>query len=103
MTAAETASGADAADPPAAAEPPPVAIEAGRYISDREVMAYWDAASGMWLRLSPRATLKMGARMRVPTVFRPQVLLGNGVQLTFAGRSEFSLEPPAAGNSPIIR
>jgi hypothetical protein len=78
-------------------------IDAGRFISDREVLAYWDQEAGIWGRVAQRASLELGVRYRVPSAFRPQLLLGDGTQLTIDGRSEFVLDQPDEGNSPLVR
>ena len=78
-------------------------VDAGRFISDREVLAYWNEEAAVWGRVPPRGQLAVGTRYRVPVAFRPHLLLGDGIQVTIAGRSELRLEEPASGRSPLIR
>ena len=99
--AAETKTAPDATAPtddkPA---DPPAPMDVGRYASDDQVLARYDAEDRMWMRVRPRAVLTAGERLVVLPTYRPQITLASGVQVTFAGASEVQLEqPPAEGVS----
>ena len=96
-----------AVDDPAASKPlpvvpaPPVApplprepIEVGRFLSDDQVLAHWSEADRSWLRLPSRSVLLSGQQLVALPVFRPQIALASGVQVTFVGESSAALPEP---------
>jgi hypothetical protein len=78
------------ADKPA---PPVDPMDVGRYVSDDQVLTRLDARS-VWLRVPPRDILTAGERLVVLPTYRPQIALGSGVQVTFAGDSAVQMEEP---------
>jgi len=86
----EKGTDATATRPPAPVDP----MDVGRYVSDLQVLTRFDARAGVWLRLPPRQILAAGERLVVPPTFRPQIALGSGVQVTFAGDSAVQMEEP---------
>ena len=87
-------------DPSAdAGEPvlPPVDKVAAHFISSSQVMVGWDAESAAWRRLPPRAQLKPGDRFRSFPTYRPQVLLTNDIQITFADECAGAIGNPVDG------
>jgi hypothetical protein len=76
---------------PAAAVGP---MDVGRYVSDDQVLTRFDAKSGLWFLVPPRAILAAGERLVVLPTYRPQIALASGVQVTFAGESEVQANEP---------
>jgi hypothetical protein len=82
--------------PPAAPPLPRAPLEVGRFLSDDQVLAHWSEADGSWLRVPSRSVLVSGQQLVSLPVFRPQIALASGVQVTFVGESCASLPEPAA-------
>jgi hypothetical protein len=82
---------------------PPVAapVEVGRYLSDNEVLAIYDAEDDVWRREPARAALMSNDRLVALPVFRPQLML-DSIQLTLDGGTEIELEPLTAEGTPVI-
>ena len=78
-----------AGDAPAAAAPSAAAI--GRYISEREVLARFDADQKTWLRLPQRAPLNSGDMLLAGPAYRPQILLATAIQITADGPTSLQL------------
>ncbi len=75
--------------------PPPVAKEAGelgRYISDEQVLARYDAKEMVWKMIPARDLIFAGERLQVLPTYRPQIALSSGAQITFAGESQVQLD-----------
>jgi hypothetical protein len=81
--------------PPIAPPLPRAPIEVGRFLSDDQVLAHWSEADRSWLRVPSRSVLVSGQRLVSLPVFRPQIALASGVQVTFVGESAASLPEPA--------
>ncbi|MCU0880294.1 MAG: hypothetical protein MUF06_21180 [Pirellulaceae bacterium] len=82
---------------PSAAPPMPRApIEVGRFLSDDQVLAHWSEGDRSWLRVPSRSVLLSGQQLVTLPVFRPQIALASGVQVTFVGESAAALPEPAA-------
>ena len=89
-TGAEKGAESPAVRPPAPVDP----MDVGRYVSDDQVLTRFDARAGVWLRVPPRGILAAGERLVVLPTYRPQIALGSGVQVTFAGESAVQMEEP---------
>jgi hypothetical protein len=68
------------------------ATEVGRFISDETLLARFVAEGSNWVRLPSRALITLGERFASLPVYRPQIALANGVQLTMAGEATFRFE-----------
>ena len=79
-----------------------VAVDVGRYISEKQILTRYDAKSEDWYRLPAGATLVSGDKLFVLPTFRPQMALASGVQLTVAGASMVQLQPLDATGSPHL-
>ena len=76
---------------------PPVDKVVAHYISTAQVMVGWDTNAAAWMRLPPRAQLKPGAQVRSLPTYRPQLLLTNDIQITFADEGIAAVGNPADG------
>ncbi len=75
----------------------------GKLISDEQVLAVWDEVDRSWFRVVTRSPLEAGRRYRVPTIFRPQLMLSKGIQMTLNSRSQFVFLPPTAAGAIAIQ
>ncbi len=89
-----------AATPPAN-EPPPQ-VEIGRNNREDQVLAVWDVDNGAWMRMPAPSTLKPGQRIRSLPLFRPQLLLTNGIQVTLVENVDVSLGEPLENATPVF-
>jgi hypothetical protein len=75
---------------------PPVVVkegpELGRYISDEQVLARYDAKEMVWKMIPTRDLIFAGERLQVLPTYRPQIALSSGAQITFAGESQVQLD-----------
>ncbi len=76
---------------------PPVVVkkegpELGRYTSDEQVLARYDAKEAIWKMVPPRELIFAGERLQVLPTYRPQIALSSGAQITFTGESQVQLE-----------
>ncbi len=74
----------------------------GRKIGDQQVLAIWDADQQAWMRMSDRAAVEVGQRLRALPTFRPQILLVNGIQLTLVEQIDLGVLESAADGTPRI-
>jgi hypothetical protein len=79
-----------------------VAADVGRYSSDAQVLLRGDPNVNAWMRLAPRVPLSSADPLLSLPTYRPQVLLANGVQLTFAGHASFQLGAAAGDDVPLL-
>jgi hypothetical protein len=70
----------------------------GRLASEDQILAVWDDGKGAWQRLPARAVLLDGAHLRVPTLFRPHLMLSSGIQVTLNDRTDMRLEATEDGS-----
>jgi hypothetical protein len=83
--------------PESEASPPPVkkpmpaepvlGTELGRYISDETVLALYDNKAKEWLRAPPRSLIVAGDRCVSLPVYRPQIAMASGAQITMVGET----------------
>ena len=66
--------------------------ELGRYTSDEQVLARYDAEAMVWRMVPPRELIFAGERLQILPTYRPQIALSSGAQITFAGESLVQLE-----------
>ena len=75
---------------------PPVVVkesgELGRYTSDEQVLARYDAKEMVWKMIPTRDLIFAGERLQVLPTYRPQIALSSGAQITFAGESQVQLD-----------
>ena len=76
---------------------PPVDKVVGHFISTGQVLIAWDEEAGSWSRLAQRTALKPGVKIRSLPTYRPQILLDNDIQITFAGEGIASVGNPVDG------
>jgi hypothetical protein len=76
--------------------PPPVlkqeGPELGRYTSDEQLLARYDAEEMVWKMVPTRELIFAGERLQVLPTYRPQIALSSGAQITFAGESQVHLD-----------
>jgi hypothetical protein len=82
--------------PPAVPDVPEadIVMDAGRFISDEQVLAIQPKNDGIWQRVPARAMLGTGQQLVALPAFRPQIALASGVQVTLAGETSLHLLPP---------
>jgi hypothetical protein len=80
----------------------PAVADVGRYVSAGQVVARMDERSGVWTRLATGATLASGDRLIVPPIYRPELLLANGLVLMFKGAAAIHFHPNADSQIPVI-
>ncbi len=96
--------GADPALPadPALSVDPALPVDVGHFLSENELLVFWDDQSG-WMRLPSRTALVVGQQLRSLPMYRPQLLLAqSSVQVSLRGRSELTFEAPMASGIPVI-
>ena len=86
---------------PPADTAPKSPMEVGRFTSDGQLIATFDASDGFWYAKAPQEILVAGERMVVLPPYRPQIALPSAVTLTFAG--EGSLQMGEHSDSPAPR
>ncbi len=69
--------------------------ELGRYTSDEQVLARYDAEEMVWKMVPTRDLVFAGERLQVLPTYRPQIALSSGAQITFAGESQVHLDAAA--------
>jgi hypothetical protein len=74
----------------------------GRYASEDQLLAVWVEDQQTWRRLPARAVLPDGVHLRVPTLFRPNLMLGSGIHVTLNDRTDLRLEATEDGNTRIV-
>jgi hypothetical protein len=84
---------------PDADKEPPAITELGRYISDETVLARYSPTSSNWLRVPARSLISSGDRLVSLPIYRPQIALASGVQVTLAGEASFTFD--RGRNAPI--
>ncbi|MCA9178020.1 MAG: hypothetical protein KDB14_26335 [Planctomycetales bacterium] len=93
--------------PPAPAETvtvePPVApaVEVGKHNSPKTVLARYDKASDLWMRVPEREVLHSGDLLRVPPVYRVQIAMPGGLQMTVIGPAELRMLAPVDGRPSL--
>ncbi len=101
--AREAAPGASpaVAPEPVAENVPAKTRDLGRFVSEDQLLAVWDEGQASWVRLPPRSALLSGIHLRVPTLFRPQLVLSNGLQVTLNDVTDVQLSNEAEGSVTI--
>ncbi len=66
--------------------------ELGRYTSDEQVLARYDAKEMVWKMVPTRDLIFADEQLQVLPTYRPQIALSSGAQITFAGESLVQLE-----------
>jgi hypothetical protein len=67
--------------------PPALGAELGRFISDETLLATFDEPSHNWMRVPARSLIVDGQRCVSLPVYRPQIALSSGVQITMVGET----------------
>ena len=93
---------APAVEPRDTPPPPPATADVGRFVSDEHVLARYDATNRIWTRAAPRSLLTAGERLVALPMYRPQLALASGAQLTLVGESAIVLAPPREGRSVVL-
>lgn len=73
----------------AGAAPAPPAMDVGRFISETQLLLRFD--QDHWARVPANAPLVAGDQLQVLPTYRPQLVLANGIKLTFAGACSMRL------------
>jgi hypothetical protein len=76
---------------------PPTGLELGRYISDETLLCFYHEKSRNWMRVEPRSLIVEGERVLTLPVYRPQIALTSGVQLTMVGETTMQFGRSASG------
>jgi len=76
--------------------------ELGRYISDETVLAAFDPRERMWMRVAPRSLIVDGQRCLSLPVYRPQIVLSSGVQITLVGETSVLFNRNTANDLPML-
>jgi hypothetical protein len=87
-------------DPPA--DESEAGMELGRFISDETMLATYDEATGNWMRVPPRSLILDGQRFVSLPVYRPQVALASGVQITLVGEASVRFGRPESEGVPRL-
>ncbi len=80
----------------------PMGKDLGRYASEGQLLAYWDEGNNGWMRVPDRAALVSGMQLRVPTLYRPMILLASGIQVTLNGRTDLRLDSFADERTRLV-
>ena len=100
-TAVETGAGPPADDTPSPTDRP--SLEAGRYLSDDQLLLRYDDASQLWQRLPSRSPLQVTDQLLSLPIYRPQVMLPTGMQLTLVGAARVQMEASPDEQTPQVR
>ena len=77
--------------------------EVGKFLSDDELLARYNQVTSMWDRIDVRDSIRNDDRLLVFPVFRPQLMLTTGMQLTVIGPAQIRPQPIGEDKSPTIR
>lgn len=81
---------------------PSEGAELGRYISDETVLASFNFKTRQWMRVPPRALIVEGEQCVSLPVYRPQVGLSSGVQVTMAGETSLLFARDEESGLPLL-
>src|SRR5688500_3311485 len=88
--------------PPVLDAPPADVVEVGRFMSDKDVLAYQPTDDGIWMRVPTGSALIAGERLVSLPAYRPQSAFASGRQVILVGESSILLKPPVeAGSSRL--
>ncbi len=97
----------DSSREPSDGSPPtdegPATTEAGRFLSEDQLLLRFDSGTQLWQRLPSRAPLLAGEPLLALPTYRPQVMLSTGMQWTLVGPSRAVIELPDADETPHLR
>jgi hypothetical protein len=99
--AAGMPAGAEGAPPVPPAKPE--ARSVGRYISEEQVLARFDAETGAWFRLATDQPLGPGDRLLSLATYRPQVLISPNVKITFSGETNAQLHEASDASTATLQ
>ena len=77
--------------------------EVGKFLSDDELLARYNQVTSMWDRIDVRDSIRNDDQLLVFPVFRPQLMLTTGMQLTVIGPAQIRPQPIGEDKSPTIR
>ncbi len=80
----------------------PQTVEAGRFLSEDQLLLRYDPPSQLWSRLPSRAPLLVGDQLQALPTYRPQLMLPTGMQLTLVGPGQVRLQTPDADETPQV-
>ena len=81
----------------------PEARSVGRYISEEQVLARFDAETGAWFRLATDQPLGPGDRLLSLATYRPQVLISPNVKVTFSGETNAQLHEASDASTATLQ
>jgi hypothetical protein len=87
---------------PAPGPEPSAGAELGRYISDETVLASFNPKTKLWMRVPPRSLVMEAQQCVSLPVYRPQVGLSSGVQVTFVGEGSVMFAREKASEAPLL-
>lgn len=87
---------------PAPGPEPSPGAELGRYISDETVLASFNPKTKLWMRVPPRSLVMEGQQCISLPIYRPQVGLSSGVQITFVGEGSAMFAREKASEAPLL-
>jgi|GEM_PF-1472175 len=77
--------------------------EIGKFLSDDELLARYNRVTSMWDRIDVRDSIRNDDQLLVFPVFRPELMLTTGMQLTVIGPAQIRPQPIGEDKSPTIR
>jgi hypothetical protein len=81
---------------------PSEGAELGRYISDETVLATFNTKTKLWMRVPPRSLVLEGQQCISLPIYRPQVGLSSGVQVTFVGEGSAMFAREKTNEAPLV-
>ncbi|MDG2381815.1 MAG: hypothetical protein P8N76_09080 [Pirellulaceae bacterium] len=78
------------------------AREVGKFLSEDQLLARFNPISNLWDRIPARDSIRQQEDLLSFPIFRPQVMLSTGMQLTLVGPAKIQLLQPDADDSPGI-
>ncbi len=92
-----------AADPVEPADLADGPKELGRFLSEDQVLARFNPTDETWQSVPPRAPFIENDLLMVFPIFRPQLMLASGMQVTFVGPGRAQLLAPSVDDQPNVR
>jgi hypothetical protein len=86
--------------PPTVARAGREAREVGRFTTDGQLLATFNAEDGLWYPKRPTDILVTGERLTVLPPYRPQVGLPSAIEFTFAGEGSVTMQQPGPDDVP---
>lgn len=88
-----------AAQPPADTQ----GLEAGRSLSEDQLLVRYGGESPVWERVASRSPLQVGQPLVALPTYRPEIMLPTGMQLTLIGPARAAMDTPPDNETPQVR